>query len=117
MKVLAIVASPRKGSTTDTLVDKAIEGVKEVHPNVEIEKINLFDFDIKFCINCLKCRNDKDSTPYTQCTIKDGMADIYQKLEEADSLIIGSPIHLGYAPGILTTFLERICWIFARGLK
>ena len=47
MNVLAIVASPRKGSTTDTLVDKAIEGVKSKHPDAEVEKINLYSSELR----------------------------------------------------------------------
>jgi len=31
MNLLAIVGSPRKGKATDTLVDKAIEGVKSYY--------------------------------------------------------------------------------------
>ena len=53
MNVLAIVGSPRKGKATDTLVDKAIEGVKSKDPDCSVKKINLIEHDIRFCKNCL----------------------------------------------------------------
>ena len=42
MKVLAFMGSPRLGSNTDILVDKAIDGVKS--KNTEVEKVNLVDY-------------------------------------------------------------------------
>ena len=33
---------------------------------------------------------------------------------ESDALILGTPVHMGYATAIMMTFLERICWTFAK---
>jgi len=41
MNLLAIVGSPRKGKATDTLVDKAIEGVLSVSQNCNVKKLHL----------------------------------------------------------------------------
>jgi len=38
MNLLAIVGSSRKGKATDTLVDKAIEGVKSKSSNCNVKK-------------------------------------------------------------------------------
>jgi len=46
MKVVAVMGSYRKGKTIDTLVDRAIEGVKSVDAQAGIEKITLVDRDI-----------------------------------------------------------------------
>ena len=51
MNLLAIVGSPRKGKATDTLVDKAIEGVKSLSPGCSVKKLLLADYNIKYCIN------------------------------------------------------------------
>ena len=55
MNLLAIVGSPRKGKMTDTLVDKAIEGVKAVNSKCNVKKIYLVDQDIQYCKDCLAC--------------------------------------------------------------
>ena len=39
MNLLAIVGSPRKGKATDTLVDKAIDGVKSKAPDYNVKKL------------------------------------------------------------------------------
>ena len=117
MNVLAIVGSPRKGKATDTLVDKAIEGVKSKDPDCSVKKINLIEHDIRFCKNCLTCRDSETTEPYAKCVIRDDMDHISEEVLKSDALIFGTPVHMGYATAPLMTFLERICWTFAKPEK
>lgn len=114
MNLLAIVGSPRKGRATDTLVDRAIDGVKSKSPNCNVKKLLLIDHDIQFCKNCLACRDSKTHKPVATCSIRDDMDYIREDVLESDSLILGTPVHMGYATAIMMTFLERICWTFAK---
>ena len=114
MDLIAIVGSSRKGKATDTLVDKAIEGAKARFENCNVKKIHLADYDIRFCTNCLACRDSQTKGPLARCTIQDDMDRIRKDLLESDYLIFGTPVHMGYATGIMMTFLERICWTFAK---
>ena len=117
MNLLAIVGSPRKNKATDTLVDKAIEGVKSANPDCNVKKIHLADHNIKFCKDCLTCWKDTETEPYAKCVIRDDMDMIFEEIVKADRLILGTPVHMGFATGIMMTFLERICWTFARPKK
>lgn len=114
MKVLAIVGSPRKGKATDTLVDKAIEGVRAQDLECNVTKIHLADHDIHYCRNCLACRDAVTEGPIARCVIRDDMDPIYDEILKADALILGTPVHAGYPPALMTTFLERITWPFAK---
>ncbi len=114
MNLLAIVGSPRKGKATDTLVDKAIEGVLSVSQNCNVKKLHLADQDIKFCKNCLACRDSQTKEPIAKCTIQDDMDHIREDVLKSDSLIFGTPVHMGYATATMMAFLERICWTFAK---
>ncbi len=114
MNLLAIVGSPRKGKATDTLVDKAIEGYKSKVQNCNVKKLNLIEYDIQFCKNCLACRDSQTKKPVAECTIRDDMDYIKEKILKSDSLIFGTPVHMGYATAIMMAFLERICWTFAK---
>jgi FMN-dependent NADH-azoreductase len=114
MDLLAIVGSPRKGKATDTLVDKAIDGARSKAPNCRVKKINLVDHDIKFCRNCLACRDSQTEEPMARCTIRDDMDGIAEAVLRSDSLILGTPVHMGFATAIMMAFLERICWTFAK---
>ena len=114
MKVLAIVGSYRRGKTIDTLVDSAIEGAKANRGDVAAEKIYLIDKDIKYCKNCMVCREDDSNKPIARCVIADDMQAFYPALDEADRFILGTPINHGHETAIMKTFVERVSWVLAR---
>jgi multimeric flavodoxin WrbA len=108
------VGSPRKGKATDTLVEKAIEGARFKDPDVIVKKIHLTDYDIKYCRNCLSCRDSKTEEEVARCTIRDDMDYLKEDLINSDSLIFGTPVHMAHVTAPMMTFLERICWTFAK---
>lgn len=114
MNLLAVVGSPRKGKATDILVDRAMEGFQSEAGECSVNKINLIEHDIQFCRNCLSCRDSQASLPVAECIIRDDMESIKKDVLISDALIFGTPVHMGYATAIMMTFLERICWIFAK---
>jgi multimeric flavodoxin WrbA len=83
------MGSPRRSKATDTLVDKAIEGFKSISPKCSVKKINLIEHDIRFCKNCLACRDSKTNEPVAKCTIQDDMDHIREEVFNSDPLIFG----------------------------
>ncbi len=114
MNILAIIGSPRKGKVTDTLVDKAIEGIKSGEPSSKVKKIHLVDYNIQFCKNCLECRKIETDKAYVKCVIRDDMDMISEEIVKSDALIFGTPIHSAFVTAIMSTFLERVTWTFAK---
>ena len=62
--------------------------------------------NIKYCIGCRKCKKPG----YEKiCSLKDDMSDfIYQKIFDADVIVIGLPIYTGREPAQLATFFDRL---------
>ena len=114
MKIVAVMGSYRKGQTIDTLVDRAIAGVKSTQPSAEVEKITLIDRDIQYCRNCGVCRKDDPAKPIARCAIQDDMQQILPLMADADAYIFGVPIFEGTVNAVTKTFLERICWTMAK---
>ena len=101
MKILALIGSPRKGSNTDTLVEKILEGAKE---NGHIsKKIYLYDYEILPCIDCRNCKRG-----LYICTIEDMMQEIYSKMENADLIIFGTPIYWYGPTGQMKLLIDRM---------
>lgn len=117
MNLVAVIGSPRKGKATETLVNKAIEGAKANNPNSCVKKINLSDYNISYCRNCLVCRDTHTNDPISKCVINDDMALLYEYLLKSDVLIFGTPVHSGYPTALMMAFLERITWPFAKPEK
>ena len=104
MKIMAFIGSPRKGSNVDTLIDKVIEGAKS-KINAEVEKIYLYEANIKNCTGCLACTAFKGGQ---ECPLKDDMAGILQRMIKADLLIFGSPNHVHSMSAALTNLFCRM---------
>ena len=85
MKVLGIYGSPRRGGNTDQLLDKALEGAMSV--GAEISRIYVRDLKMSGCIACGGC--DKTG----KCVVDDDMQSVYPILEEADIILLASPIY------------------------
>lgn len=62
-KVLVISTSPRKGGNSETLADEFVRGAREA--GNDVEKVTLYDKDIRFCKGCLVCQNTQ------RCVIHD----------------------------------------------
>jgi multimeric flavodoxin WrbA len=109
MKVYAINGSPRKNKNTATLLEKALDGVKEAAKDKEVETeiINLYDLNYTGCKSCFACKR-LGGNSYGKCAIKDDIYEVLEKVSQADGLIFGSPIYFGTITGQLQSFIERL---------
>lgn len=104
MNIMAFVGSPRKGSNTDILIDTVIEGVKS-KTAVNLEKIYLYEADIKYCNGCGAHTVFGGSK---ECPRNDDMNGILQRMEKADAFIFGSPNHGRTISAAMTNFIARM---------
>ncbi|MCL2365788.1 MAG: flavodoxin family protein [Oscillospiraceae bacterium] len=104
MKVIAVNGSPRKGWSTHTLLEKALEGAAS--KGADTEMINLYDLDYKGCIGCLGCKRKGGNVGH--CIINDALKPIFDRIDTCDALILGSPIYVGEVTGELRSFIERL---------
>ena len=84
-KVIVISTSLRRGSNSDMLADKFVEGA--VSAGNDVEKISLVGKDIRFCTGCFGCQK------LGKCVIKDDVNDIMAKVLEADVVAWATPIY------------------------
>jgi len=83
-KVIGIYGSPRNGGNTDLLLDSALEGTQE--HDADVNKVYVRDLKIAGCRGCDGCA--KTGT----CIVQDDMQDIYNLMDDADVIILSSPI-------------------------
>lgn len=101
MKILAFVGSPRKGSNTDLVVSSILQGAEENRH--EIEKVYLYDEDIKPCQDCKACKSE----PFT-CSIRDAMQRLYPLIEDAQILVFGTPLYWYGASAKMKLLIDRL---------
>jgi multimeric flavodoxin WrbA len=107
MKAIAVNGSPRKKWNTATLLEKAIEGAASEGAKTEL--FHLYDLNYKGCISCFACKT-KNGKSYGKCAVKDELTQVLEKVNEADVIILGSPIYFGSVTGEMSSFIERLLY-------
>jgi NAD(P)H-dependent FMN reductase len=88
--IVGIVGSPRKDGLTSRLVDTALEGAAS--GDVEIRKVYLGDYAV---------------APYAG--VRESCPEALNRLcEDADALVLGSPVYWGDVSGVTKSFMETV---------
>jgi len=106
MKILGICGSFREESNTNKLVKKVAEA-----SGCEYELIYLGQKEIKPCTGCANCMMCDGI-----CIQKDDMQEIYEKLLQADALIVGAPTYFLDVSGAVKCFIDRNMALYYRGI-
>lgn len=85
MKLLVLLGSPRKGANGETLARKVAEAVEQDGGTVEYVRLN--NLQLRPCQGCGGC--DKTG----KCVIDDDMTPIFQAVDEADRILMVSPVY------------------------
>lgn len=104
MKIIGFIASPRKEGNTAWIVNKILEGAKD--QGADTQSWYYSDLDIKPCLSCYGCKQGDQG-----CIINDDMQKIYDAIEHADALVLGSPVYMGQMSAQAKIFTDRL---FAR---
>ena len=101
MKVLLINGSPdAKGCTATAL---GIVAEELAMNGVDTEIVHVGNKDIRGCIGCCKCKSTG------RCVFdKDMVNELAPKLEQADGLVVGSPVYFAGPNGTLTNLMDRL---------
>ena len=110
MKVIAFNGSPRKNWNTATLLQSALDGAASM--GAETELVHLYDLNFSGCKSCFACKL-KDGKSYGHCALKDDLYPYWEKIENADAIIFGSPIYIGNLTAQMRALIERLLYQYA----
>lgn len=85
-KIEIFIGSLLKNGNTYSLVEKFVSGLNKEKFNAEVSF--LCDYDIAPCDDCRTCETGK-----MECIITDDMKEIYTRFDNADIIVIGTPIY------------------------
>lgn len=98
-KVLILSGSPRKGGNSDILCDEFAKGALE--SGNKVEKIRVAEKNITYCRACYACKENG------VCVIKDDMAELLQKMIDADVIVLSSPVYFYSIDAQLKAVIDR----------
>ena len=100
MKVLMINGSPRPKSNTAIALDEMVKVFEEEGIATEVVKIG--NQAVRGCIACGTCFNKG------KCVFDDVVNELAPKFEEADGLVIATPVYYASANATLIACLDRL---------
>lgn len=98
-RVLILSGSPRKGGNSDLLCDEFARGA--IQAGHEVEKLRVAEKNIGYCRACYACKGTG------KCVIEDDMAEVLQKMIDADVLVLASPVYFYAIDAQLKAVIDR----------
>jgi multimeric flavodoxin WrbA len=106
MRVLGLAGSPRKGGNTDILLAKFMEGAAS--KGAETKTIAVCNLKLSGCWHCDACLEKGI------CRVKDDMQMVYKEMEEADRIVLSSPVQFMGVSAQLKAVIDRCQALWAR---
>ena len=100
MKVLIINGSPRVGGNTSVATREIEDELRRC--GVEVETVQIGAMNIRGCIACNRCYATG------KCVFDDVVNELAPKFEQADGLVIASPVYYASANATLIACLDRL---------
>ncbi len=100
MKVLLVNGSPHKSGNTFTALNEMVN-VFEAE-GIEAQILHVGNMDVRGCIACRSC------AATGRCCFDDVVNESAHLFEEADGLVVGSPVYYASANATLIAYLDRL---------
>jgi len=101
--VIGILGSPLSEGNTAKLLEQALKGAADA--GCSTEKILINNLDYQPCMEMMFCKE------HETCIMDDDMQQLYGKIQNADSIIVATPVMTMGIPGKLKSFMDR-CQVF-----
>ena len=106
MRILGIAGSPRRNGNTDLLLAELLKGA--AGKGAEIKTIYLNNLKMVGCQHCDACLKEG------KCRIQDDMQQVYAELEQADVIVLASPVQFSGPPAAVKAMIDRCQCLWAR---
>lgn len=98
-RIVGISGSPRRGGNTEILLEGVLEAAK--NNGADIKKIILNELNFSACQECENIRRDGI------CIVEDDWQKVFLEIENADAIIIASPIFFGSVSAQTKMMIDR----------
>ncbi len=102
MNILVLNGSPRPNGNTSAMVEAFVEGASENGHNITV--VAVCRKKIAGCLACEYCHTKGNG----RCVQQDEMQEIYPVLEEAEMIVLASPVYYHSFTGQLQCAINRI---------
>ncbi|BDZ69788.1 flavodoxin family protein [Methanobacterium petrolearium] len=105
MKILTIIGSPQKKGNSYQAA-RELEKKMKNRGNYDFEYIFLKDINLEICRGCFNCIAKGGEL----CPLKDDRDMIEEKMQEADGLVMVSPVYVMQVTAFMKNFIDRLAY-------
>ena len=109
MRIVGISGSPRKAGNTEFLLNEALAVASEY--GFQTERLLSSELAVDFCNDCGDCSKGKP------CPKEDDMPEFLRAMQEADGIIVASPVYFGNVSAQLKAVFDRTVPLRRQGFR
>ncbi|HPJ94452.1 MAG TPA: flavodoxin family protein [Deltaproteobacteria bacterium] len=102
--VIGISGSPVKGGNVETFLQRMLDVASA--SGASAEAIHLSNVEVRECIHCNFCLNKQKPGRY--CSLRDDAQQIFEKIGDADIIVLASPVYFMRTSGAMASFIDRL---------
>lgn len=100
MKIVTLLGSPRSTGNSSTIAKHLAEAALKLGARSSIYELNRLSY--RGCQGCYACKKSLDC-----CGLKDDLTEVLAAVQEADALVLATPVYYGDITAQLKGFVDR----------
>jgi multimeric flavodoxin WrbA len=100
MKIVSLLGSPRTEGNSSTIARHVLKTAEALGAEVSSFELNRLTY--RGCQGCYACKNKQDT-----CILNDGLTEVLAAVQDADVVLIASPVYYGDISSQLKGFMDR----------
>jgi multimeric flavodoxin WrbA len=100
MNIVCLLGSPRAKSNSSTIAKRFIAAAEK--SGAKVKSYTLNDLKYRGCQGCMACK-----TKLEKCVLKDDLAEVLDAVQQADVVVMASPVYYGEISSQLKGFIDR----------
>ncbi|MCC6158766.1 MAG: flavodoxin family protein [Deltaproteobacteria bacterium] len=106
IRVIALAGSPRRGGSSDRLLDAFVAGAREA--GASVARLAITELSIAPCDGCAECE------AHGRCVILDDHGPLADRVQDSDIFVVSTPVYFSGFPGMTKNFVDRFQAHWAR---
>ena len=100
VNIVCLLGSPRRGGNSSAIAHRFMSTAAGLGAATRTFELNLLTY--RGCQGCYACKTNLD-----RCILDDGLAEVLQAVQNADALVLATPVYYGEVAGQLKCFIDR----------
>ncbi|HLO26466.1 MAG TPA: flavodoxin family protein [Geobacteraceae bacterium] len=100
MKIVCLLGSPRSGGNSSAIAHRFLDTAASLGAATRTFELNRLNY--RGCQGCYACKTRLD-----RCILDDDLAEVLRSVQEADVLVLATPVYYGDVTGQLKCFIDR----------